>query len=302
MLACPAGQALGHANYVGPKWETGDRALATRDDRGYQATLLAFLAGPEENQILQGRARDLIAQRGHPYEILAYEGGPSGYPIPSMGRGTQAEADVAEFYGKSKAMAVAAVDAWMRSYRYGWTDQCYLSYATGRMWSSHTPFWMGFRPHASWLALCLRNRWARGDLMEVREPGLPGAAMPQGAGAVASGATTEVAAGAAITWNGRRHPLLGAYAMREGDRWSVFVVSRALDATVPARLRLPFTRARTITCHSLSGGPRDDNIADERVQSASATIDATALRDGILELPAVAPGTLALYVFEGATQ
>ena len=68
-------------------------------------------------------------------------------PLPGS-VSARAEVEVNEKYGKSLAMAVAALDAWMRSYQYGWTDQCFLGYGQGIHWNSHTPLWRRLPPHA----------------------------------------------------------------------------------------------------------------------------------------------------------
>ena len=279
MTTCPQAACLGHANYVGPKWETGQKAFEQQDDPGYQATLLGFLAGPEQDQIKQGQARDILARTHHPYDIVAYEGGPSGYPIPSMGRGTRQQAEIAEFYGKSLAMAVAALDSWMRSYQYGWTEQAFLGYGQGKMWNSHTPLWDEFRPIPGWQALTLRNRFARGDLMQVNEKNLP-----------------------TIPWDKKEYPAVGAYAMRDGARWSVFVVSRTLTQPVPVTLHLPFRAAGKIALHTLAGDPRDNNIDREKISLESKDLPANSMRDGTLKIEPMPAGNIYLYIFEQTTK
>ena len=144
MQTCPYATGLGHANYVGPKWETGDKAGNLFDDHGIQGTLLGYLAGPDESQVKMGQAANALAKSHHAYDIVAYEGGPSGYALP--GRDSPEQKLVNEKYGKSLAMAVAALDAWMQSYRYGWTYQNFLGYGQGLYWNSHTPLWDGLRP------------------------------------------------------------------------------------------------------------------------------------------------------------
>ncbi len=292
MQTCPGAMALGHANYVGPKWETGDASGAAFDDHGVQATLLGFLAGPEASQIKMGQARDALATSHHEFDIVAYEGGPSGYALP--GQDSPEQKLVNEKYGKSLAMAVAALDAWMRSYAYGWTYQNYLGYAQGLYWSSHTPFWDGFRPSPGWLALAMRNRHASGDLMAVETKRVP-----------------------TIAWDGEQHPLAGAYVMRNGDRWSVFVVSRTLDGRHDGKdygdghtsvtLRLPFRSTGKITLHKLSGDPRASNREQLTITPESIEIAPGTLRDGTFAVDArsggsengLPPGSIFLYVFEG---
>ncbi len=292
MQNCPGATALGHANYVGPKWETGDKAGAVFDDHGVQATLLAFLTGPEASQIKMGAARDALEKTHHAYDIVAYEGGPSGYALP--GRDSPEQKLANEKYGKSLAMGVAALDAWMRSYAYGWTYQNFLGYGQGMYWNSHTPLWDGFRPSPGWQALAMRNRFAGGDLMSVEEKSTP-----------------------TIQWDKKTHPLVGAYAMRDGERWSVFVVSRKLDGkhdghefgdgSTAVTLRLPFKSAGKITLHKLAGDPRQSNREKLNIQPETREIPVAAIKDGTLVVNEASggakggmpAGSILLYVFEG---
>jgi hypothetical protein len=246
------------------------------DDHGIQATLLGFLAGPEESQIKMGQARDALANSHHDYDIVAYEGGPSGYALP--GRDSPAQKLVNEKYGKSLAMGVAALDAWMRSYVYGWTYQNFLGYGQGLYWNSHTPLWDGFRPSPGWQALTLRNRHASGDLMAVEERSVP-----------------------SIRWDKKAYPLVGVYAMRDGDQWSVIVVSRKLDGkhdgiefgdgATPVTLRLPFKSAAKITLHKLTGDPRQSNREKLLISPQSQEIPTGALADGTLVIQAKTGGS-----------
>jgi len=293
MQTCPHANYLGHANYVGPKWETGDKSQGIFDDHGVQGTLLGFLAGPAASQVRMAQARDALARSHHPYDLAAYEGGPSGYALP--GRDSPAEKLVNERYGKSLAMAVAALDAWMRSYQYGWTYQCFLGYGQGLYWNSHTPLWDGLRPSPGWQALALRNRWASGDLMAVEEKTLP-----------------------TILWDKKVYPLAGAYAMRDGSRWMVIVVSRKLDGLhdsidfgdghTPVTLRLPLKKTARITLHKLTGDPRQSNRQKLVIAPQTQEIPPAALADGKLAINAqtgggengLPPGSIFLYVIEGA--
>ncbi len=291
--ACPGAAVLGHANYVGPKWETGDYSARRYDDHGVQECLLSFLTGPERSQIKMGKAREALAASHHAYDIAAYEGGPGGFALPGSASAEQVETN--EKYGKSLAQAVGALDAWMRSYQYGWTDQCYLGYGQGNHWSSHTVLADGFRPTPAWLALALRNRYASGDLMVVQERSVP-----------------------TFQRGKETYPLVGAYAMRDKDRWSVFVVSRKLDGKhdgsgfgdgfTPVRLALPFARAGKITLHKLTGDPRLTNREKMNIDIQTQEVPAAALEKGALAVnertggskDGMPPGSIYLYVFEGA--
>jgi len=295
--ANPYATILGHANYVGPKWETGDYSARSYDDHGIQECLISFLTGPEKSQVKMGQARNSLAKSSHEYDIAAYEGGPGGFALPTPGKTAADQVETNERYGKSLAQAVGAFDAWMRSYQYGWTDQGYLAYGQGTHWNSHGVFADGFRPGPAWLALVLRNRYASGDLMAVEERSVP-----------------------TLQRRKEAYPLVGAYAMRDKDRWSVFVVSRKLDGqhdgvdfgdgATPVTLRLPFAKASQIALHKLAGDPRLTNREKMNIQIESQTIPPARLNaDSKTFLidestggvkGGLPPGSIYLYVFEGA--
>lgn len=286
MRTCPGADLLAHANYVGPKWETGDESASRFDDHGVQLTLLAYLSGNVRAFIELQQARERLVAAGVPrYDLAAYESGPSGYSLP--GRAPREQVLVQERYGKSLAMAVTALDGWLDACARGWTHQCFFAYGQGRRWNSHTWFSEGFRPSPAWLAMTLRNRYARGDLLLVDGTSAP-----------------------FIAIDGVVMPLTGCYAFRDGDRWSIFLLSRKLDGehdgfdfgdgATPVSLYLPIEAAEGITLHRLTGDPREGNSA--RIESLS--IPASALRHGRLEVNAesggleggLPPGSIFLYV------
>jgi hypothetical protein len=292
MQVCPDATLLGHANYVGPKWETGDVAQKTFNDRGVQETLLGYVTDMEKIQFGMEKARIVLGKAGHNYDCGAYEGGPSGYTFGA----SPDEAEAQEKYGKSLAMAVAALDSWLGSYEKGWTFQNYLAYSEGVWWSSHTLFCDGFRPCPGWLAMSLRNRFAAGDMLAIRARSMPSIRRAKDV-----------------------YPLIKCAAMRDGRRWSVFVLSRKLNAKygdqdlgdgyTPVTLHLPFQRAGKITLHKLAGDPRLSNREKMNVEIRSQDVLAGALGDGTLAVNeqsgggpgGMPPGSIYLYVFE-ATQ
>ena len=285
MKANPYATILGHANYVGPKWETGEYASRNYTDEGIQKCLVSFLSGSQENQMKMGQARDALAKSNHDYDLAAYEGGPGGFALPGSVKPEEVETN--EKYGKSLAQAVAALDAWMRSYEYGWTDQCFFSYGQGSHWNSHTPFAEGFRPGPAWLAMTLRNRYASGDLMKVEETSIP-----------------------KVQVGGSEYPAMSVYAFREKTTWSVMVLSRKLDGFTPANLRLPFTKATKITLHKLSDDPRQTNRDKMNVEIESLEIPAPLLKEGNLAVnersggskEGMPAGSIFFYVLEEAAK
>ena len=272
----PLAGDLSHANYVGPKWETGDARGDSLDDAGFQQCLVSFWTSVRGQELRMSEARAALAERGADYRTTAYEGGPGGYALP--GRASPRQVEINEHYGKSLAQAVGALDTWLGSYLLGWSDQCFFSYGQGSHWNSHGIFADGFRPSVGWLAMTLRNRYARGEMVEVISSGVP--TMKRGSEAI---------------------PLVGAYAMRDGRRWSVFLLSRTLDGSVPVTVRLPFDRVKSITLHTLAGDPRDTHLEASRIELQTRELAASVADGGTLTVEGgLPPGCIYLYVIEAA--
>jgi hypothetical protein len=286
---------IGHANYVGPKWETGDPGTSIFDDHGVQMTLLGMHNRMQDLITEAAATRDTLndtAATG--YQLTAYEGGPSGYWT------NQDNPEIDELYGKSVAMGVAALDAWLFSSQNGYKHQCYLGFSSGRWWSSHTlPESCGFRPHSGWLALKLRNRYAVGTQM----------------------LQTVHASEPSISSDGREIPLISSYAMTDGETYSVFVLSRKLDGNhdgvdfgsgyTPVTLHLPFREVNRITRYRLEDAagdpadPRINNRDDLNVVIGAAQIPTDRFTPDYIinadtggEAGGLAPGSINLFVFE----
>jgi len=104
--------------------------------------------------------------------------------------------------------------------------------------------------------------------------------------------------------------------MRDGGRWSVFVVSRKLDGKhdgadfgdgyTPVTLRLPVAKAARITLHKLTGDPRLTNRDKMNIAIQSQEVPAGALVGGVLTVNeqtgggkgGMPPGSVFLYVIE----
>jgi hypothetical protein len=235
-----------------------------------------------------------LRQRGIDYELIAYEGGPSGYWQ------NKEKPEVDELYVKSVAMGLAALDAWLYSSYHGFKHQCYLGFSSGKWWSSHTlPEAGGFRPHAGWLALQLRNRHARGDCMrEITFESVP-----------------------TYRRNEEKVPLLAAYALT-GDRvCSLFLLNRKMpgrhggtdfgSGATPVTVNLPFPSVQKLTLHRIARtdgsptDPRDNNLESRKVTIISEELPTSvfsqqfvvnkktgALSEGLPQ------GGVYLYVFE----
>ncbi len=286
---------LGHANYVGPKWETGDTGFETFNDHGVQETLIG--AHTSMKDIVEGAAgaRDTLNTTANTnYQLIAYEGGPSGYwQNPN-------DPWIDELYGKSLAMGVAALDAWLLSSENGYRHQCYLGFAAGKWWTSHTmPEAGGFRAHAGWLALKMRNQYALGDEM----------------------VKTVINSAPSYTRAGSDIPLISAYTLRNSDAVSVFVLSRKLDGNhdgvdfgdgyTPVTLHLPFEEPTQITLHRLANtdgtpaDPRNNNLEALNLAIVSEDVEVVNFSSDFVidektggETGGLPPGTAYLYVFQ----
>jgi hypothetical protein len=270
---------IAHTTYVGPRWEVGEQPLAAYDDHGIQATLLGSAAETELGYVNYRRWREELAEQGLLFDIQGYEGGPSGYSLPGQDASPEAH-EYSERYGKSIAMAVASLDAWLAAYEYGFVDQAYLGFAPGAYWSSHTGMNEGYRPHAGWLALTLRNRQVKGRMIRA-----------------------AVAESPVIAWDETDYPLVASYAFRDGNRLHVFLLSRKLggvhdgldwgDGSTPVTLVLPANPTGPATLYSISGDPRDTNrdALDVQIQQTATNLS----RETAVSLP---EGAIYLYVVD----
>ena len=289
---------IGHANYVGPKWETNDPGISTFDDHGVQMTLLGMHTSMADLIAEAAATRDSLDASGQThYQITAYEGGPSGYWT------NEDNPEIDELYGKSVAMGVAALDAWLFSSQHGYQYQCYLGFSSGTWWSSHTmPESGGYRAHPGWLALRLRNRYTVGtDMLRTTFNAQP-----------------------TIQSDGEDIPLVSSYAFTDGSTYSVYVLSRKLDGShdgvdfgdgmTPVTLHLPMTRVERITRYRLESpngtpvDPRANNREDEQVVIGSREIDSAYYHQDFVidadtggEEGGVPPGSINLFVFETDT-
>lgn len=286
---------LGHANYVGPKWETKDKGKSTFSDYGIQMTLLG----------LESRMKGLIQQAEKTsaklkesqladYQIIAYEGGPSGYWT------NKKDPIIDELYGKSVAMGVAALDTWLFSSQHGYKYQAFHALHSGEWWSSHTPPEAGgFRPCPGWLTLTMRNKYVDGTAMlKTVQKNTP-----------------------MLTDSDNQYSLLSSYAFEGEKSYSVFIISKVLDGKhgsgdfgdgyTAVTLNLPFTNVKSITRYRLEnlGGqpadPRDNNIERLNVVIGKKEISPDVFNQRFVineltggEAKGLAPGSVNLYVFK----
>ncbi len=260
--------AIGHTTYVGPRWEQGENVIPKLNDQGYQATLLGYIAGLDAEFARYSALRSRAASEDRNYEILGYEGGPSGYALP--GQDSDEQREIAEAYGKSLAMGVAAADSWLGARSQGFREMAYHAFTQGTHWSSHTSLRRGLRPHPGWLALTLINRHTGGSMRE-----------------------TTVSNSPMINWAGETLPLLGAYSFENDDSFSVALVNRSLTETITTAIDIPEWSGTVITRYALEGDPRATNRFATEVEITESIVDAEAIHD----LP-LKPGSFVILTFE----
>lgn len=258
--------AVGHTTYVGPRWEQGEKQILTYNQDGLQATLFGYVGGLDDEFDRYRMVREEHAAAGRPYQLYAYEGGPSGYSLPGTAEADQVE--IAERYGKSQAMAVATLDAWLGAYQMGFSEMAFLGFGQGDYWNSHTPVRMGFRRHAPWLALMMANRYATGDMI-----------------------TAEVTATPTMRWAAGELPLLGSYAFRDGSQIALVLLNRGLEDEIDVALTLPADARGPAVLYALDGDPAATNRFAQDVQIERS--EHLLRRESTVTVP---PGSIHLYV------
>ena len=284
------------ANYNGG-WDEG-AAVLKADDAGYR---LALTVTPhyiqDKNSQLAG-TRDRLAAAGTKFQIGTYEAGP-GYAAPNTISHEQEETE--SQVQKSLAAGTATLDCFLDGAQQGFKLQNYFTFSRGRhYWSSHADARRGGQAYPSWKALTLYNNHAQGDFLVVQPVSAPADKLEK------TKTRNEVEAA----------PLTGVYATRDGDRYSVFVLSRKLDnypypgddGYTPVTLNLPFKSAKKITLYKMAGDPRAANLDAENVKiekqeipakEFSPTFTLNAARGA--DARGLPPAATYLYVFEGTT-
>jgi len=166
--------------------------------------------------------------------LAVYEGGP-GYALPGPGKKSP---DDDENLGKSLVMGTATLDVYMQFLAAGAAPLAYYDFKSGPYWASHNnPREM--IPYPSWLGLELRNRYCTGDLLRVDR-------VAESTIDIADKEiirTTNDGKGAKGTVTGRSHvPLTACYAFRDGNRYAVLLLNRALREPQTVQLDFPFTK------------------------------------------------------------
>ncbi len=248
----PDGKQLMLANYVGGFDGLPIPASPTFTDSVQQT---AFYARWITRSVIDEHVatRNQLAAAGTPYQLGIYEAGP-GYALPNPANPFDGQA---EHIGKSLGCAVANLDAFLYQSQQGFGVQNLFLFARGFNWTSHTAEAQGLRPHNHFLALQMRNRFAKGAMITASVTGSPTTYLPfidgNGNGTY-DGGYGEAAAG--------NYDNIGAYAFRDGDRYNTFVLNRNVRTSAPVTLALPAGASMdSLRLYRLTGDPMGSNIS-----------------------------------------
>ena len=255
----PSARYFDLAPYLGGGWDVGGefagdvtQEYGLFNRRNYGDKLLA--AHQAAQQLSKGRAQ--------PLGIALYESGP-GYSLP----GPNKPVDAAEqARGKSLGVALAYFDQVLQARELGFGPVAFFHYGKGDYWTTHAE---DGRPHAVWLGMELLNKRASGPMLQV-------ATEQTVLADLAPTTQTRTAAGGKVTTKPiagvKGAPAVQLHAFRDGDKFSLVMLSLRPDGETPVAVKLPFTPAGEVTVETLNGPSLGStNLEKDEVKVASAT-------------------------------
>jgi hypothetical protein len=212
---------------------------------------------------------------------------------------TEQQNDEQDRVMKSLAAGTATLDAFLaRAYR-GFTLQNYFTFGSFGNWSSHARWFEGGQGWPAWKLLTLFNLQGTGNMLRtdtLQAPNWEAASIRDPKSRVPL-------------------PLVGIYALRRGDRFMIFVISRKIagyplastSGYSPVAIELPFRHYKTATVFRTVGGATDNNLHEDRVGIESHSLADGLVKDALLKVDAASgadarglpPASTLLYVFEG---
>ena len=263
---CPKADVVDLAFYYGG---ADGLTVLGADDKALYTSQLMYSArvvepGLEDAKLL---AKEIKDQSGRDVRFAVYEGGP-GYAIPGPGK---AFVEVSEEVGKSLAMGVLTLDAYMYNLADGYVSNNYFTLKSGYNWATfkedNDPV-----PYPSWQALGLRNVYCTGDLVKVEPSDVKRVDYSE-----------EVAE--KLNWKGDQKvkrtiparagiPLSLCYAFKDGKKRCILLINRTYDEPRQVRLSLPYEPSGRATVYTLThADPRAHNRFQENVKIQSQTRD-----------------------------
>ncbi len=196
--------------------------------------------------------RNKMTAAGHPYKLGIYEAGP-GYALPNPSQPFDLQA---EAIGKSLACGLANLDAFLYQSEKGFALQNLFLFARGFNWTSHTSEANGMRPHNHFLAMQMRNNYAKGAMIKTMVANSPTTFLPlidaDGNGSF------DLTYGEAPAGN---YENIAAYSFKDADKYGVFVLNRSISTTTPVTVNLPIGATMdSVIIYALTGNPLGSNI------------------------------------------
>jgi len=195
--------------------------------------------------------RNSMTSTGFPYQLGVYEAGP-GYALPDPGNPFNLSA---EAIGKSLSSGMANLDAFLYQSEKGFGIQDLFLFARGYNWSSHTAESQGLRPHTHFLALQMRNRYAKGSMVTTSITNNTTTFLPLIDGN--NNGTYDGGYGEAASGN---YDNIAAYSFKDNANYSIFILNRKTTAPIPVTINLPPGAAMSgLKLYKLTGDPTQSN-------------------------------------------
>ncbi len=255
-------------------------------------------AGPAARSLLE-IVQNASAGHGGTQVPGTYEAGP-GYALNGLNnaRVSPEQARQQEEVMKSLTGGTATLDSFLvRSY-YGHKIQNFFTFSEGQRWSSHAEWYHGGQAYPCWKVLEVFNKYGTGDMLRTETESVPTADLAQ----FKRRQGVEDA------------PLAAVYASREGDRLTLFVLSRKIpnfpiegdDGFIPVSVELPFTEFESLRVLRMAGSHTAHNIFSEEVafeemQMPSGRFDGNFVLNARVGADdrGLPPASTLVYVFEG---
>jgi hypothetical protein len=208
----------------------------------------------------------LAAQTGRHVLLADYESGP-GYILPNPGSVFRPRD---EMVGKSLGMGIVTLDCFLMESALGFVAQNYFKYNVGPNWVTHNNE-DDMYPHASWLALQMRNRHCAGDVLQV----VPRARKTVNLPAQELEGRTYDGKPRRLQYKGcSAIPLTECYAFRSGPRHTIVALNRSWNEPRTVTLTLPFVPQSTAELYYLSGDPFAGNHTTYAIKEQHMTLNA----------------------------
>lgn len=240
--------------------------------------------------------REKLGYKYHVYEFS------SGYNHRNQGEAHS------EIMGKSLLAGTGLLHTFLNRVPQDYFTQSYFFWGSGNTWSSHTYLTQGAHLNSNTITMMLVNEYAKGDMVAVEPASVPTLDVPDFGSTGFKDSLTEVKNLGPID----DMPLAACYAYRDGDRWTIYVLSLKTKGKVfgeegrpmeevdfgegdtPVTLNLPFQAVDTANSKfiALTGEPWDHNITREILKPREQALPP--VQDGQLTFTLPAAST---YVF-----